>query len=84
MYHCDLKPADFPASSPCRRKIGEKVEKDTFQTVNKTADFTSNQTEMHGGVCLYTNQLCKVESISCETSTCLKALDLWLLTNSFT
>lgn len=36
MCYCDLKPADFPASSPCRRKIGEKVEKDTFQTVNKT------------------------------------------------
>lgn len=55
-----------------------------FQTVNKTGDFTSNQTEMHGGVCLYTNQLRKVESISCETSVCLKALDLRLLTNSFT
>lgn len=48
--------------------------------VNKFEDFKSNQMGTHGGVYLYINQLCKVESIFCEISTCLKILDLWLLT----
>lgn len=49
-------------------------------SVNKSEDFKSNQMGRHGGVYLYINQLCKVESIFCEKSTRLKILHLWLLT----
>lgn len=49
-------------------------------SVNKSEDLKSNQMGMHGGVYLYINQLCKVESIFWGISTRLKILHLWLLT----
>lgn len=45
-------------------------------SVNKSEDFKSNQMGLDGGVYLYINQLCKVESIFGEISTCLKILHL--------
>lgn len=49
-------------------------------SVNKSEEFKSYQMGMHGGVYLYINQLCKVESIFWEISTSLKIPHLWLLT----